>query len=42
LSFVDTNVLVHATARAALSRLAVDEALSISRQILREYIAVMH
>ena len=50
MSFVDTNVLVYATARnapfrdqarAALSRLAMDEPLSISRQILREYIAVM-
>jgi toxin-antitoxin system PIN domain toxin len=49
-SFVDTNVLVYATAhsapfhdqaRAALSRLAVDEPLSLSRQILREYIAVV-
>ena len=28
-------------ARAALSRLAADEALSVSRQILREYMAVM-
>jgi predicted nucleic acid-binding protein len=49
-SFIDINVLVYATARnapfrgqapAALSRLAVDEPLSVSRQILREYIAVM-
>jgi predicted nucleic acid-binding protein len=49
-TFVDTNVLVYATersapfreqARAALSRLAADEALSVSRQILREYMAVM-
>jgi predicted nucleic acid-binding protein len=49
-SFVDTNVLVYATAssapfrdqaRAALARLAADEPLSLSRQILREYIAVM-
>jgi predicted nucleic acid-binding protein len=49
-SFVDTNVLVYATARsapfrdrsrAALSRLAATESLSVSRQILREYIAVM-
>jgi predicted nucleic acid-binding protein len=49
-SFVDTNVLVYATAtsapfhdraRAALVRLAADEPLSISRQILREYVAVM-
>ena len=50
MSFVDTNVLVYATAegapfrdraRAALARMAADEPLSISRQILREYIAVM-
>jgi predicted nucleic acid-binding protein len=49
-SFVDTNVLVYATARnapfrdrarAALARLATDDPLSVSRQILREYIAVM-
>jgi predicted nucleic acid-binding protein len=49
-SFVDTNVLVHATAtsapfrdraRAALSRLAASEPLAVGRQILREYIAVM-
>jgi predicted nucleic acid-binding protein len=49
-SFVDTNILVyaaaesapfHARARAALVRLAVNERLSISRQILREYLAVM-
>jgi predicted nucleic acid-binding protein len=49
-SFVDTNVLVYATARsapfrdrsrAALSGLATGELLAISRQILREYIAVM-
>jgi predicted nucleic acid-binding protein len=49
-SFVDTNVLVYATAtsapfrdraRAALVRLAADEQLSVSRQILREYVAVM-
>jgi predicted nucleic acid-binding protein len=49
-SFIDTNILVYATARrapfrdqarAALSRLAVDEPMSLSRQILREYIAVM-
>jgi predicted nucleic acid-binding protein len=49
-SFVDTNVLVYATARsapfrdrsrAALSRLAASEPLAVSRQILREYIAVM-
>ena len=50
MTFVDTNILVYATARsapfreqarAALSRLAADEALSVSRQILREYMAVM-
>ena len=50
MTFVDTNVLVYATARSApfreqaratLSRLAADEALSVSRQILREYVAVM-
>ena len=50
MSFVDTNVLVYATAtsapfrdraRAALVRLAADEQLSVSRQILREYVAVM-
>jgi predicted nucleic acid-binding protein len=44
------NVLVYATAtsapfrdrsRAALSRLAASEPLAVSRQILREYIAVM-
>jgi predicted nucleic acid-binding protein len=49
-SFVDTNVLVYATAtsapfrdraRAALVRLAADEQLSVSRQILCEYVAVM-
>jgi predicted nucleic acid-binding protein len=49
-SFVDTNVLVYATARsapfrdrsrAALARLAGTEQLAVSRQILREYIAVM-
>jgi predicted nucleic acid-binding protein len=47
-SFVDTNVLVYATAssapfrdraRAALVRLAADEPLSVSRQIPREYVA---
>ena len=50
MSFVDTNVLVYATAegapfqdraRAALVGLAVNERLSISRQVLREYLAVM-
>ena len=50
MSFVDTNVLVYATAtsapfrdraRAALVRLAADEQLTVSRQILREYVAVM-
>jgi len=49
-SFIDTNILVYSTARgapfrdqarAALSRLAADEPLSLSRQILREYMAVM-
>jgi predicted nucleic acid-binding protein len=49
-SFVDADVLVYATAtgapfrvqaRAALARLATGGALSVSRQILREYIAVM-
>jgi len=49
-SFVDTNVLAYATAtsapfrdraRAALVRLAADEQLSVSRQIVREYVAVM-
>jgi predicted nucleic acid-binding protein len=49
-SFIDTNVLVYATAtsapfrdqsRAALSRLAASEPLAVGRQILREYIAVM-
>ena len=48
MSFVDTNVLVYATAvgapfrvqaRAALARLATGGTLSVSRQILREYIA---
>ena len=50
MSFVDTNVLVYATARsaplrdrsrAALSRLAAGEPLAVSRQIMREYVAVM-
>ncbi len=50
MSFVDTNVLVYAAAesapfhdraRAALVRFAVNERLSISRQILREYLAAM-
>jgi predicted nucleic acid-binding protein len=50
LSFIDTNVLVYATAegapfqnkaRAALVALATIEKLSISRQVLREYLAVM-
>ena len=50
MSFVDTNVLVYATARsapfrdrsrAALARLAAGEPLAVSRQILRECIAVM-
>jgi len=47
-SFIDTNVLVYSTAegapfreraRTALVRLAAVEPLSISRQVLREYIA---
>ena len=50
MSFVDTNVLVYSTAagapfqdraRAALARPAADEPLCLSRQILREYLAVM-
>ena len=50
MSFVDTNILVYATARSApfrerarasLARMAATEPLSVSRQILREYIAVM-
>ena len=50
MSFVDTNVLVYATARSApfrdrsrvaLSRLAAGEPFAVNRQILREYIAVM-
>jgi predicted nucleic acid-binding protein len=50
LSFVDTNILVYSTARGApfqerartaLARLIADEPLFISRQILREYLAVM-
>ena len=50
MSFIDTNVLVYATAdgapfqdkaRAALVGPAPDEKLSISRQVLREYLAVM-
>jgi predicted nucleic acid-binding protein len=49
-SFVDTNILVYSTAqdapfrdraRAALARLGADGRLAVSRQILREYIAVM-
>ena len=49
MSFIDTNVLVYATAegapfqdkaRAALVALASNETLSISRQVLREYLAV--
>lgn len=49
MSFVDTNVLVYATAagapfhvqaRAALARLASSEPIAISYQILREYMAV--
>jgi predicted nucleic acid-binding protein len=50
LSFVDTNVLIYATvegapfqdnARAALVGLGPHETLSISRQVLREYLAAM-
>ncbi len=50
MSFIDTNVLVHATAdgapfrleaRAALARLAAADPLVLSRQVLREYLAVM-
>ena len=50
MSFVDTNVLIYATAqgspfydraREALARIAAEEPLSLSRQILREYIAVV-
>ena len=50
MSFIDTNVLVYATAegapfqdqaRAALVGLAPNETLSLSRQVLREYLAVM-
>ena len=50
MSFIDTNILVYSTAqdapfrdraRAALARLAAEEPLSISRQTLREYMAVM-
>ena len=50
MSFVDTNVLVYSTAtgapfqdraRAALARPAADEPVCLSRQILREYLAVM-
>jgi predicted nucleic acid-binding protein len=49
-SFVDTNVLVYsmatraplrARARTALARSASDEPLSVSRQVLREYLAVV-
>jgi predicted nucleic acid-binding protein len=41
-SFIDTNVLVYATAQGAPFRdRAAGEPLSISRQLLREYIAVM-
>lgn len=50
MTFIDTNVLVHAAAegapfldraRAALARTAADGPVTISRQILREYISVM-
>jgi predicted nucleic acid-binding protein len=49
-SFIDTNVLIYATAegapfqdkaRAALVGLATTETLTISRQVLREYLAAM-
>jgi predicted nucleic acid-binding protein len=49
-SFVDTNVLVYATvegapfqdrARAALLRVAPEETAAVSRQVLREYLAVV-
>jgi predicted nucleic acid-binding protein len=46
-SFVDTNVLVYSTAagapfqRRARAAIAQLEPLSVSRQILREYLAVM-
>lgn len=50
MSFIDTNVLVYATAegapfqdkaRTAIVGLAAIERVSISRQVLREYLAVM-
>ena len=50
MTFIDTNVLVYAAAdgapvldraRAALARAAADGAVTISRQILREYLSVM-
>jgi predicted nucleic acid-binding protein len=49
-TFVDTNVLVHATAdgapfldraRAALAGIAAEGPITISRQVLREYLSVM-
>jgi predicted nucleic acid-binding protein len=49
-TFVDTNVLVYAAvdraplldrARAALAQAAADGAVTISRQVLREYLSVM-
>jgi predicted nucleic acid-binding protein len=49
-TFIDTNVLVYAAAdgaplldraRAALARAAADGAVTISRQVLREYLSVM-
>jgi predicted nucleic acid-binding protein len=49
-TFVDTNILVYSTAaaapfhvraRAALGTLAAEAPLSLSRQILREYLSVM-
>ena len=50
MTFVDTNVLVYSTAvgapfrdraRRALARIGSQERLSVSRQVLREYLAVM-
>jgi predicted nucleic acid-binding protein len=49
-TFIDTNVLAYAAAdgaplldraRAALARAAADGAVTISRQVLREYLSVM-
>ena len=50
MTFIDTNVLAYAAAdgaplldraRAALARAAADGAVTISRQVLREYLSVM-